>query len=251
MATRSENSDTESNETWNISGNEIRSEGSEVVFLDINNEVIRTILMTTGRGGTINIVNNKIFSTKGGRVGIGKIGKNYCNWRVLIFLLVLIFGLANWEKSAATQSTMSRLTILISYGGSWVHSTYTNGKIKGVLVSEKITLEKLRNKVYYIANLDPNEYEITMKVIYDSTKNAWHVDIVDDDDVKTFITENILKSYKIPLCITLKRRLSNQQATVDFRQLPMSVDLNLGTRADLEDNNQYRDSENYLGEEEL
>ncbi|BBG93537.1 hypothetical protein Prudu_001579 [Prunus dulcis] len=221
MATRSENSDTESNETWNISGNEIRSEGSEVVFLDINNEVIRTILMTTGRGGTINIVNNKIFSTKGGRVGIGKIGKNYCNWRVLIFLLVLIFGLANWEKSAATQSTMSRLTILISYGGSWVHSTYTNGKIKGVLVSEKITLEKLRNKVYYIANLDPNEYEITMK------------------------------SYKIPLCITLKRRLRNQQATVDFRQLPMSVDLNLGTRADLEDNNQYRDSENYLGEEEL
>ncbi|CAL2228605.1 unnamed protein product [Prunus armeniaca] len=104
MATRSENSDTESNETWNISGNEIiTSEGSEVVFLDINNEVIQTILMPTRRGGTINIANNKIFSTKGGRVGIGKIGKNYCNWRVLIFLLVLILGLANWEKSTATQ----------------------------------------------------------------------------------------------------------------------------------------------------
>ncbi|ONI29171.1 hypothetical protein PRUPE_1G185100 [Prunus persica] len=149
MATRSENSDTESNETWNISGNEIRSEGSEVVFLENNNEVVRTILRTRRRGGTIKIANNKIISTGGGRVGICKIGKNYYNWGVLIFLLVLIFGLANWEKSTATQ------------------------------------------------------------------------------------------------------RLSNQQATVAFRQLPMSVDLNLGTRADLEDNNQYRDSENYLGEEEL
>ncbi|CAB4263504.1 unnamed protein product [Prunus armeniaca] len=146
---------------------------------------------------------------------------------------------------------MSRLTILISYGGSWVHSTYTNGKTKAVLVPEKITLENLRNKVYDITNLDPNKYEITMKVIYDSTKNAWPVDIVDDDDVKIFITESILSSYKIPLCITLKQRQSNQQATIDFRQLPMSVDLNLGTRADLEDNNQYCDSENYLGEEEL
>ncbi|KAI5350666.1 hypothetical protein L3X38_003557 [Prunus dulcis] len=117
---------------------------------------------------------------------------------------------------------MSRLTILISYGGSWVHSTYKSGKTKGVLVSEKITLEKLRNKVYDIANLDPNEYEITMKVIYDSTDNAWPVEIVDDDDVKTFVTESLLRSYKIPLCITLKRKLSNQQATVDFRQLPIS-----------------------------
>ncbi|XP_034200359.1 uncharacterized protein LOC117615392 [Prunus dulcis] len=251
MATRSENSDTESNETWNISGNEIRSEGSEVVFLENNNDVVRTILMTRRRGGTIKIENNKIISTGGGRVGICKIGKNYYNWGVLIFLLVLIFGLANWEKSTATQSTMSRLTILISHGGSWVHSTYKNGKTKGVIVSKKITLEELRNKVYDIANLGSNEYEIIMKVIYDSTKNARPVAIVDDDDVRIFITESISRSYKIPLCITLKRRLSNQQATVDFRQLPMSVDLNLDTRADLEDNNQYRDSENYLGEEEL
>ncbi|CAL2228551.1 unnamed protein product [Prunus armeniaca] len=106
MATRSENSDDESNESWNISDNEIiTTGGSEVVILD-NNKVIQTILMTRRRGGTINIVNNKIFSTKGGRVGIAKIGKNSYGWGVLIFLLVLIFGsLANWEKITATQSS--------------------------------------------------------------------------------------------------------------------------------------------------
>ncbi|KAI5350667.1 hypothetical protein L3X38_003558 [Prunus dulcis] len=107
MATRSENSDDESNESLNISGNEIiTTGGSEVVVLD-NNKVIQTILMTRRRGGTINIVNNKIFSTEGGRVGIVKIGQNYYSWGVLIFLLVLILGLlANWEKITATQSSV-------------------------------------------------------------------------------------------------------------------------------------------------
>ena len=68
---------------------------------------------------------------------------------------------------------MSSLTILINYDGKWVNSTYKNCKTKGLLVSDKITLEELQNKVYDIVNVDRNKYEITMKVIYDAIKSAW------------------------------------------------------------------------------
>ncbi|CAL9025821.1 unnamed protein product, partial [Prunus brigantina] len=141
---------------------------------------------------------------------------------------------------------MSSLTILINYDGKWVNSTYKNCKTKALLVSDKITIEELRNKVYDIVNVDRNEYEITMKVIYDAMKSAWPAEIVDDDDMRAFIFESLSRTYKIPLCITLKRKIfscgSNQ---------PMPMDLNLGTQADLEDNDQYHDSENDLENAEI
>ncbi|CAB4286245.1 unnamed protein product [Prunus armeniaca] len=147
---------------------------------------------------------------------------------------------------------MSSLTILINYGGWWANSTYKNCKSKGLLVSDKITFEELRNKVYDINNVDRNEYEVTVKVIYDAMKSAWPTEIVDDDDIKAFIFESLSKSYKIPLCIIVKREVfsygsgSNQQTPlVEFEPMPMN--LNLDTQGDLEDYEQDKDSEDDLG----
>ncbi|CAB4270135.1 unnamed protein product [Prunus armeniaca] len=110
-------------------------------------------------------------------------------------------------------------------------------------------MEALRKKVYNIVNVDPNEYEITMKVIYEAMKTAWPAEIADDDDVRSFIFESLSSSYKIPLCITLKGKISNQQApSVDVGQESMPVDLNVSTQVVLEDNH---DSENDLGNKEF
>ncbi|KAI5316321.1 hypothetical protein L3X38_036028 [Prunus dulcis] len=116
---------------------------------------------------------------------------------------------------------MSSLTILINYGGRWANSMYKNYKSKGLLVSEKITFEELRNKVYNIANVDQNEYEVTMKVIYDAMKSAWPTEIVNDDDVRAFIFESLSRSYKVPLCITVKRKVDELHfENMQFEDMP-------------------------------
>ncbi|CAL9030232.1 unnamed protein product [Prunus brigantina] len=128
-------------------------------------------------------------------------------------------------------------------------------KVKDYLFQTKL---HLRNSgiVYDIANVDQNDYEVTIKVIYDAMKSAWPTEIVNDDDVRAFIFESLLRSYKIPLCITMKHKVfsygsgSNLQTPlVEFEPMPMN--LNLGTQGDLEDYEQDKDSEDVLGTEEL
>lgn len=146
----------------------------------------------------------------------------------LLFCTNFFFGLL--------FSKLSGATILINYDGSWVNSTYQNCKTKAILVTDQITLEELQNKVYDIINVEPNEYEITMIVIYESVKSTWLAEIADDNDVRAFIFESLLWYYKMPLCISLKRKASNKQApSVDFGQESRSVNPNLGTQADLKD----------------
>ncbi|CAL2228616.1 unnamed protein product [Prunus armeniaca] len=100
---------------------------------------------------------------------------------------------------------MSRLTIMINYGGRWVDSRYENFEAKAVLVSNTITLKELQKQVYDIVNVDPNDYEITIIAMYETMKGAEPVEIADEDDVRAFIVESHrLRPYKIPLCITLE-----------------------------------------------
>ncbi|KAL6290314.1 hypothetical protein ACE6H2_007824 [Prunus campanulata] len=245
----------ENRDTLIIKRNSISASGAKEVGF---NDMMNNFALPIGRGRRIVISRNDIISDKSSSVGIGNLFNNYCNLSVVVIFLVVVVALIPlglWIKWATrpttllTQGEMSRLTILINYDGRWVNSTYENCKTKGVLVSDKITVEELRKKVYNIVNVDPNEYEITMKVIYEAMKTAWPAEIADDDDVRAFIFESLSSSYKIPLCITLKGKVSNQQAPlVDVGQESMPVDLNLSTQVVLEDNH---DSENDLGNKEF
>ncbi|ONI29158.1 hypothetical protein PRUPE_1G184000 [Prunus persica] len=132
-------------------------------------------------------------------VGGGNFGNNYFNVVLIAFVLL---GLAYYSTS--TTSEMSKLTILINYGGRWVDSRYENFKTRAVLVSNTITVKELQKQVYDIINVDPNDYEITIIAMYETMKSALPVEIADDDDARAFIFESRLKSYKIPLCITLE-----------------------------------------------
>ncbi|KAL6293728.1 hypothetical protein ACE6H2_001870 [Prunus campanulata] len=154
----------------------------------------------------VHILRNKIYSLDSSSVGGGNFGNNYFNWGFAFLLVpiafVLLLGFAYYPTS--TTSEMSKLTILINYGGRWVDSRYENFKAKGVLVSNTITLKELQKQVYDIVNADPNDYEITITAMYETMKSACPVEIADDDDVRAFIFESCLRSYKIPLCITLE-----------------------------------------------
>ena len=72
---------------------------------------------------------------------------------------------------------------MINYDEKWVNSTYKNCKTKGLLVSDKITIEELRNKVYDIVNVNRNEYEIAML----EAKNPGTITHIETDSNNHFI----------------------------------------------------------------
>ncbi|XP_020417441.1 uncharacterized protein LOC109948547 isoform X3 [Prunus persica] len=113
-------------------------------------------------------------------VGGGNFGNNYFNVVLIAFVLL---GLAYYSTST---------------------TRYENFKTRAVLVSNTITVKELQKQVYDIINVDPNDYEITIIAMYETMKSALPVEIADDDDARAFIFESRLKSYKIPLCITLE-----------------------------------------------
>ncbi|ONI29157.1 hypothetical protein PRUPE_1G183900 [Prunus persica] len=186
-----------------IAENEILSHRSrEVGFFNLLNGINSQMLEG------FRIVKNKIYARDSRGVGGGNLGNNFnggFTFLLVLIALVLLLGLLGFAYYlTSTKSEMSRLTILISYGGRWVDSRYENFKAKGVLVSNTITLKELQKQVYDIVNVDPNDYEITMIAMYETMKSAWPVEIADDDDVRAFIFQSRLSSSKIPLCITLE-----------------------------------------------
>lgn len=102
----------------------------------------------------------------------------------------------------------TKLRLLVNYNGKWANSGYTDGKTKGRLVSKDITYGELEDLAYRIVGLDPHEYKIVMKAKYESKQPTQPAEIIDDDDLKCFISENLSLDAKcrIPLCITLEPR---------------------------------------------
>ncbi|VVA40667.1 PREDICTED: Mesoderm development candidate 2 [Prunus dulcis] len=233
-----------------------RRQGSDTVIIKDNyisaskakevgfNDMMNNFGLGRGRPRRIVISDNRIQTDESSSVGIGNLFNNYCNLSVVvIFLLVVVvlIPLGLWIKWA------TRPTTLLTEG---LHIIEKEQADMGFAIEYDVVLvEELRKKVYNIVNVDPNEYEITMKVIYEAMKTAWPAEIADDADVRAFIFESLSSSYKIPLCIALKGKVSNKQApSVDVGQESMPVDLNVSTQVVLEDSH---DSENDLGNKEF
>ncbi|KAI5350687.1 hypothetical protein L3X38_003578 [Prunus dulcis] len=189
----------DTNTSLSVEENEIDAERcTEVGFFNFFNGFSQMLTR-------VRILKNKIYARHSKVVGVGNFGNNYFN-RGFTFLLVLAFvlllGLAYYRT--CTTSEMSKLTILINYGGRWVDSRYENFKAKAVLVSNTITLKELQKQVYDIVHVDPNDYEITIKAMYETMNGAQPSEIENDDDVGAFILDSRSNPYKIPLCITLE-----------------------------------------------
>ncbi|XP_031257229.1 uncharacterized protein LOC116115200 isoform X2 [Pistacia vera] len=113
---------------------------------------------------------------------------------------------------------MSQVRVLVMYNGEWFssssgHFVYNGGKMKGIIISDKITYRELVDRLYQLFKVDPNEYGIIMKALYKANIPTIPVEIVDDDDVRFFIHENVAQptDARSPLCITLKCRESHFQ----------------------------------------
>lgn len=97
---------------------------------------------------------------------------------------------------------------MVNYNGKWANSRYTGDKTKGILVSKDITYEELEDRAYRIMGVDPHVHKIVMKAKYESKEPTQPAEIIDDDDLKFFISEclSLDADCRIPLCITLKPR---------------------------------------------
>lgn len=112
---------------------------------------------------------------------------------------------------------MSQVRVLVMYDGEWFsssgHFVYNGGKTKGIIISDKITYQELVDRLYQLVKVDPNEYAIIMKALYKANIPTIPAEIVNDDDVRFFIDENVAQptDARSPLCITLKCRESQFQ----------------------------------------
>ncbi|GMN28378.1 hypothetical protein TIFTF001_002026 [Ficus carica] len=112
---------------------------------------------------------------------------------------------------------MSLVRILVSYGGEWVEAPeagifkFTGSKGKGMTVPKSITYQELLDKIYHLLMVDPDEFAISLKVLYASSLPVPPAEIISDDDVNFFISENSNVSLRSPLCVTIVKRSSHIQ----------------------------------------
>ncbi|KAM5554179.1 hypothetical protein ABKV19_026093, partial [Rosa sericea] len=92
--------------------------------------------------------------------------------------------------SSHNKRKMGEVRLGVSYGGKWVGSIYIGGRTEEIVVSEDITYNELLDQMYYIVGVDPNENEIKISTIDELKSSAYPVEIIDDDDLKTFIDQS-------------------------------------------------------------
>ncbi|XP_062018451.1 uncharacterized protein LOC133734861 isoform X2 [Rosa rugosa] len=103
---------------------------------------------------------------------------------------------------------MGEFRLGVTYGGKWVGSVYIGGKTEEIVVSENITYNELLDKLYHIVGVHRNENEIKISTIDESKSPAYPMEIINDDDLKTFIDRSlsILEELKHPLWNSSRRR---------------------------------------------
>lgn len=113
---------------------------------------------------------------------------------------------------------MSQVRVLVMYDGKWFpcpngYYVYNGGKTKGIILPENITHQELVHRLYGVVKVDPNKYVITMKSLYKANIPTMPVEIVDDDDVRFFIQENVGQAtdFRSPLCVTLELQSQDRE----------------------------------------
>ncbi|KAA0040909.1 MuDRA-like transposase [Cucumis melo var. makuwa] len=110
---------------------------------------------------------------------------------------------------------MSHVRILVRYGGSWDEGRrkYEGGMLKGIVVNKEITHKDLQDKLYDLVEVDPVEFDIKIRCIYEiKVKNeAPPFELCNNRDLKFYIlSENPLE---VPLYVSFEPR-SNQSKKV-------------------------------------
>ena len=83
---------------------------------------------------------------------------------------------------------MSKIPAFVLYGGRWEETTkkFVDNKCKGILVEKNINYNELVEKLYLCLDLNPTEYNITMK-IDTSMPECPYMELSNDNDIRFFI----------------------------------------------------------------
>ena len=109
---------------------------------------------------------------------------------------------------------MDEVEIMLLYEGEWMQEVnsfyFKGGKGKGIEVSKTILYEDLLEMIYRILKLDPTNYYVSMKYVFNANILTCPIEVIDDGDVKFFIGLNSTSGkLSVPLCITIEKRIEN------------------------------------------
>ncbi|KAK2661877.1 hypothetical protein Ddye_000451 [Dipteronia dyeriana] len=105
---------------------------------------------------------------------------------------------------------MDKVRFVVLYDGEWSESggkfKYQSGKSRLISVSRKTSYESLEDIIYGLDNVNPNEFSIKMKYLFNSPEVLAQFEVVNNDDVQMFLCENSVVKTRTSLCVTTERK---------------------------------------------
>ncbi|KAK2664669.1 hypothetical protein Ddye_003243 [Dipteronia dyeriana] len=105
---------------------------------------------------------------------------------------------------------MDKVRFVVLYDGEWIESggkfKYQSGKSRLILVSRETSYESLEDIIYGLIKVNPNEFSIKMKYLFNSAEVLAPFEVMNDDDVEMFLCENSVVKTRTLLCVTTKRK---------------------------------------------
>ncbi|KAK2638622.1 hypothetical protein Ddye_026417, partial [Dipteronia dyeriana] len=101
---------------------------------------------------------------------------------------------------------MDKVRFVVLYDGEWSQSggkfKYQSEKSRLISVSREISYESLEDIIFDLINVNPNEFSIKMKYLFNSPEVLAPFEVVNDDDVQMIFCENSVVKTRTSLCVT-------------------------------------------------
>ncbi|KAK2640917.1 hypothetical protein Ddye_022680 [Dipteronia dyeriana] len=83
---------------------------------------------------------------------------------------------------------------------------YQSEKSRLISVSRETSYESLEDIIYGLVNVNPNEFSIKMKYLFNSPEVLAPFEVMNDDDVQMFLCENSVVKTQTSLCVITERK---------------------------------------------
>ncbi|KAK2656092.1 hypothetical protein Ddye_009144 [Dipteronia dyeriana] len=115
--------------------------------------------------------------------------------------------LASFELDKAYKDGfMDKIRFVVLYNGEWSESggkfKCQSGKSRLILVLRKTLYESSEDIISGLINVNPNEFSIKMKYLFNSSEVLAPFEVVNDDDVQMFFCENSVVKTRTLLRVT-------------------------------------------------
>ncbi|KAK2645743.1 hypothetical protein Ddye_020938 [Dipteronia dyeriana] len=105
---------------------------------------------------------------------------------------------------------MDKVRFVVLYDGKLSESggkfKYQSGKSRLISISRETSYESLQDIISYLVNVNPNEFSIKMKLLFNSPEVLVPFEVVNEDNVQIFLCENSVVNTRTSLCVTMERK---------------------------------------------